>query len=97
MNPFLDLLQINESSNGPVITVDGAHTAELLPILHAYHTAQDRETLLCVDFQTVNEYLWLLKAITKPMSTLGRKGMFYLAAAVSDFFLPEDRVVGLQT
>lgn len=27
------------------------------------------------------------------MTGLGRRGMFYLAAAVSDFFLPLDRMV----
>ena len=48
-----------------------------------------------MDFQTINEYLWLLKAVTKSMASLERRGMFYLAAAVSDFFLPEDRVVRL--
>jgi hypothetical protein len=29
------------------------------------------------------------------MAPLERRGMFYLAAAVSDFFLPDDKVVSL--
>ena len=96
LNPFLDLLTITESTSPdgqPSVTVDKKYTATLIPILQAYHTARAQGTLLSIDFQTVNEYLWLLRAIAKPMSTLGRKGMFYLAAAVSDFFLPDDKVV----
>lgn len=29
------------------------------------------------------------------MTPLGRRGLFYLAAAVSDFFLPEEKTVSL--
>jgi len=65
-----------------------------LPILQAYNKAQDEGTLLQVDFQTINEYLWLLKGVTGVMAPLGRRGMYYLAAAASDFFLPDDRLVG---
>lgn len=90
LNPFLDLLSVGQSGE---ITVASPHAAKLLPVLKAYNEAQERGTLLSVDFQTVNEYLWLLRAVTKSMAGLGRRGMFYLAAAVSDFFLPEDRVV----
>ena len=78
---------------GGSITVASPHAAKLLPVLQAYNAAQAEGTLLSVDFQTVNEYLWLLRAVTQSMAGLGRRGMFYLAAAVSDFFLPEDRVV----
>lgn len=90
LNPFLDLLTTDE--NG-VIRVDSPHAAKLRPVLEAYNDAQQKGTLLSVDFQTINEYLWLLRAVTQSMAGLGRRGMFYLAAAVSDFFLPDDRIV----
>jgi phosphopantothenate-cysteine ligase len=70
----------------------------LLPILTRHHEAQKNETLLTVPFVTVNEYLWLLKGVSEVMGGVegvGRKGLFYLAAAVSDFFLPEDKMVSL--
>ncbi|WVW85581.1 hypothetical protein I302_107619 [Kwoniella bestiolae CBS 10118] len=94
LNPFLDLLSIVPSSSGSSssIVVSPDHTKSLLPILQAYHEAQSSGSLLSVEFQTVNDYLWLLKAVTASMASLGRRGMFYLAAAVSDFFLPEERV-----
>nr|XP_031859949.1 uncharacterized protein CI109_004556 [Kwoniella shandongensis]KAA5527021.1 hypothetical protein CI109_004556 [Kwoniella shandongensis] len=76
----------------PNIVVSLTHSSTLLPILEAYHSAQNEGTLLSIEFTTVNDYLWLLKSVTGAMSPLGRRGMFYLAAAVSDFFLPEERV-----
>ncbi|KAK6910450.1 hypothetical protein I203_104482 [Kwoniella mangroviensis CBS 8507] len=94
LNPFLDLLSIvpSESDSSSSIVVSPEHTKSLLPILQAYHEAQSSGSLLSVEFQTVNDYLWLLKAVTASMASLGRRGMFYLAAAVSDFFLPEEKV-----
>ncbi len=105
-NPFLDLLSLDpssssassssstsSSSSGPSITVRPEHATKLEPILRAYHQTQKEGTLLSIEFQTVNEYLWLLRAVTGCMAQLGRRGMFYLAAAVSDFFLPEGRMV----
>jgi phosphopantothenate-cysteine ligase len=91
LNPFLDLLTI--SSANSEITVSQDQSTKLLPVLRAYHEAQKEGTVLSIDFQTVNEYLWLLRAVTGVMAPLGRRGMFYLAAAVSDFFLPEDKTV----
>ena len=98
LNPFLDLLSFDSSPSpsGPSssIVVRPEHASKLAPVLQAYHTSQNEGTLLSVEFQTVNEYLWLLRAVTGMMAALGRRGMFYLAAAVSDFFLPEEKMVG---
>jgi phosphopantothenate-cysteine ligase len=98
LNPFLDLLSVIPSSSSsteeqPQIIVPPPHASKLLPVLRAYNAAQEEGTLLQVDFHTVNEYLWLLKGVSAIMAPLGRRGMFYLAAAVSDFFLPEERTV----
>ncbi|WWC71532.1 uncharacterized protein I206_105490 [Kwoniella pini CBS 10737] len=100
LNPFLDLLSVvqpttsssSSSSTEPSIIVSKEYTKSLLPILQAYHDSQNSETLLSIEFQTVNDYLWLLKSVTASMASLSRRGMFYLAAAVSDFFLPEEKV-----
>jgi phosphopantothenate-cysteine ligase len=94
LNPFLDLLTISPSNE---IIVRSPDSAKLRPVLEAYNRSQSEGTLLSVDFQTVNEYLWLLRSVSGVMGGLGRRGMFYLAAAVSDFFLPEDRTVSQQS
>ncbi len=83
---------VDRAGPSSAIQVHPTHAQRLLPILRAYHAAQRQGTLLQVDFTTVNEYLWLLRAVTGELQSLGRRGMFYLAAAVSDFFLPCHRV-----
>ena len=47
-------------------------------------------------FVTVNDYLWLLRAVSQELSVLGRNTMYYLAAAVSDFFLPRQKMASTQ-
>jgi phosphopantothenate-cysteine ligase len=73
--------------------VTNQDATSLLPVLKAYKEAQSAGTLLQMDFTTVNDYLWILREMAGIMSAMERRGMFYLAAAVSDFFLPLDKVV----
>lgn len=101
-NPFLDLLAdpaqqqsevTNTSSSAEdAITVLPQHVQHLRPILSAYHHATASGLLHTVSFVTVNDYLWLLREMTRVMQPLGRKAMYYLAAAVSDFFIPTTSV-----
>jgi DNA / pantothenate metabolism flavoprotein len=41
-----------------------------------------------VSFQSVQDYLFLLRSATQELSTMGRSVIIYLAAAVSDFYIP---------
>ncbi|SNX85296.1 related to CAB2 - probable phosphopantothenoylcysteine synthetase [Melanopsichium pennsylvanicum] len=101
-NPFLDLLadpathvhtdSPASTSGDDDITVLKQHVAHLRPILSAYHHARTSGLLHTVPFVTVNDYLWLLREMSKVMQPLGRSGMYYLAAAVSDFFIPSTNV-----
>lgn len=99
-HPFLDLLRVSPSTDDPAappqITVDPDEVAALLPILTRHLEVKREGTLCSVPFVTVNEYLWQLKAISEILSGdegVGRSNLFYLAAAVSDFFLPPERMV----
>jgi len=49
-------------------------------------------TLHSLTFVTVDDYLFLLRAISKELSILGSNAIYYLAAAVSDFFLPMQKM-----
>ena len=51
--------------------------------------------MLTLNFVTVNDYLWLLRAVSQELSVFGKDAMYYLAAAVSDFFLPRQKMVFL--
>ncbi|KAF7790487.1 hypothetical protein EIP86_001442 [Pleurotus ostreatoroseus] len=106
-HPFLDFLDIpphadadGDASAHPRananpdtdISVKPAERAQLLEVLTAYKDVHRRGLLHTLHFVTVNDYLWLLRAISQELYTLGRDAMFYLAAAVSDFFLPRQKM-----
>lgn len=58
----------------------------MLRVLRRYRAARDR--LLALPFVTITDYLFELRAISRAMHRVGTNGLLYLAAAVSDFFLP---------
>jgi len=47
------------------------------------------EKLLTIDFLTVFDYLYLLEQISLKLNELNKNAIIYLAAAVSDFYIPE--------
>ncbi|KAM0803396.1 DNA/pantothenate metabolism flavoprotein [Usnea florida] len=88
-NCFLDYMV--EGRDNEVI-VGPEYQEKMLDVLHKYNAARQDNTLLLLSFTTVAEYLWELRKISMLMRPLGSKALFYLAAAVSDFFLPKDRL-----
>ena len=50
-------------------------------------------TLLQIEFTTLSSYLFLLRMSAEALSAFGNRVMFYLAAAVSDFYIPRESVV----
>ncbi|KAG6812217.1 hypothetical protein H0H92_003838 [Tricholoma furcatifolium] len=95
-NPFLDFLEIESSKDGasspPEICVTRNMRQDLLEVLTLYKSVHAAGTLHSMTFVTVNDYLWLLRALSQEISVLGKKSMYYLAAAVSDFFLPRQKM-----
>ncbi|KAK3072546.1 Phosphopantothenate--cysteine ligase cab2 [Teratosphaeriaceae sp. CCFEE 6253] len=87
---FLDFL--THDAAGAVV-VAGEYQAQMAGVLSRYRQAKEDNTLLLLPFTTVNEYLWLLRGLAMQMRPLGASGLFYLAAAVSDFFVPAERMV----
>jgi phosphopantothenate-cysteine ligase len=96
-NPFLDFLDIesnpDKTRDTPKITATPSKNDDLLEVLTAYKSVQQAGLLHTLTFVTVNDYLWLLRAVSQELSTLGRNALYYLAAAVSDFFLPRQKLV----
>jgi phosphopantothenate-cysteine ligase len=52
-----------------------------------------KDRLLAIEFVTVQEYLKGLEYLAKATSKFKIGTTFYLAAAVSDFYVPEERMV----
>ncbi|CAE6533558.1 unnamed protein product [Rhizoctonia solani] len=96
-NPFLDFLELDPpaegSSNGQsTITVAPSKRAQLAGVLATYQEVHRANTLHTLTFVTINDYLYLLRGVSNVLKSVGRKGMYYLAAAVSDFFVPRKRL-----
>jgi len=80
------------NSSGDVV-VEDEYQKQMSAVLQQYEKAKREKTLLLLPFTTVNEYLWHLRSIAEAMQPLGANALFYLAAAVSDFFVPAERMV----
>jgi len=63
----------------------------LYPILKKYKDAKNANRILTVPFTTLIEYMWLLRGSCMLMDT--KYCVLYLAAAVSDFYIPPNEMV----
>jgi hypothetical protein len=54
---------------------------------------RNRLKYVLITYETLGDYLWLLKGISQELSCVGGRAMLYLAAAVSDFYVPKDDMV----
>ncbi|KAH8819071.1 DNA/pantothenate metabolism flavoprotein [Xylogone sp. PMI_703] len=88
-NCFLDFL--HEGPNGSVVANE-EYQANMLNVLRRYKSACEKNMLLVLPFTTITDYLFSLRAIAQSMRPLGPRALLYLAAAVSDFFVPPDRM-----
>ncbi|CAH2353668.1 phosphopantothenate--cysteine ligase Cab2p [[Candida] railenensis] len=87
-NCFLDYMIEKHNK----IEINEKYADQMLHVLRKYKAAQDSKSLLLIPFTTVNQYLYTLKSTSKLLQILEGKALFYLAAAVSDFFLPQSRM-----
>ncbi|KAK6472422.1 phosphopantothenate--cysteine ligase [Huso huso] len=70
------------------VEVDQSKLPHIVSVLQRYQAVKEARLLLAVEFNTLSEYLHLLKAAAQALSPVGSNAMFYLAAAVSDFYIP---------
>lgn len=87
---LLDALRVHDDHDGgpPLVTADTGALPGLVPALQDYARAKDADALLALEFTGLAEYLALLRAAARALAPLGSSAMFYLAAAVSDFYIP---------
>lgn len=88
---MLDALEF-QGGGAPGNTGEVVVNQQVLPniakVLKRYEEVKKSRLLLPIEFSTLSEYLHLLKAAAQALSKIGSKAMFYLAAAVSDFYIP---------
>lgn len=88
-NCFLDFME--EAEDGHV-AVRQEYQDKMRQVLEEYQYAKKHRLLLLLPFTTVTEYLFELRSLATLLQPLGGRALFYLAAAVSDFFIPRDRM-----
>lgn len=88
-NCFLDFME--ESAQGDVV-VREEYQMKMRQVLEEYQYAKKNRLLLMLPFVTVTEYLFELRSLAELLQPVGNRALFYLAAAVSDFFIPRDRM-----
>ncbi|KAL4884776.1 DNA/pantothenate metabolism flavoprotein [Aspergillus karnatakaensis] len=91
---FMDEASPSDASNSDHghIMVRNEYQDEMRDVLRQYRYAKQNNLLLLLPYTTVSEYLFELRMLAKCMKPLGPNALFYLAAAVSDFFIPRDRM-----
>lgn len=76
------------SAHGTVVLVD-KDTADTV---QTFHKLRKDNRIMFVPFTTVSNYLFMLREAGKALRPAGRTAMMYLAAAVSDFYVPESEM-----
>ncbi|KAL6511837.1 Phosphopantothenate--cysteine ligase 2 [Orobanche gracilis] len=84
-DPLLECFEVNRESN---ISVNPIHAKAVEGAISYNRGAVTRGALLKLPFTTIFEYLQSLRLIAISMKSLGSSALFYLAAAVSDFYVP---------
>lgn len=74
--------------------VDPQYAAEMHKTITKYRKARQESRILLLDFVTLSDYLFKLQSGTRILARLQQKVMYYLAAAVSDFFIPSQKMAG---
>nr|CAG4640965.1 EOG090X085T [Eulimnadia texana] len=84
-----NVLQFLETTeDGNMVSVKPEYQASLCSLMKKYERAKQNNLLLLVPFTSLSDYLWLLRACAQEVTCLGPRALLYLAAAVSDFYIP---------
>ncbi|CAH3124325.1 unnamed protein product [Pocillopora meandrina] len=85
----LDLLQLKDMPDGSTqVQVNASKVPKLTQVLKIYRQVQTAGTLLLIEYNSLSEYLFLLRTVAESLAPHGPAVMMYLAAAVSDFYIP---------
>jgi hypothetical protein len=80
------------SGSDLVVEVAEPIQQQLLCEAAAYKSAMANHSFLPIEFETLQEYLTKLEGCATALGALRERLCVYLAAAVSDFFIPTEKV-----
>jgi len=81
----LDVLELDGRTN---VKVKSCHASKIQSVLESYE--KYKSSCFAITYESLGDYLWLLKGISTELNSIGARGMLYLAAAVSDFYIPKN-------
>ena len=90
---FEFLSNLHVGSHGRITISESCVNAQVLEDIMLFKRVQEEDLLLSFPFESVSDYLILLERIGSRLGKLGTQVMFYLAAAVSDFYIPPEQMV----
>uniref|UniRef100_A0A803PBB3 DNA/pantothenate metabolism flavoprotein C-terminal domain-containing protein n=1 Tax=Cannabis sativa TaxID=3483 RepID=A0A803PBB3_CANSA len=85
-DPLLQCFQLTDDESH--IKVQDSYSEAVKRAIADHHSAVKNGFLLKLPFTTIFEYLQMLRMIAISFNKHGPNAMFYLAAAVSDFYVP---------
>ncbi|KAK9496759.1 hypothetical protein O3M35_013040 [Rhynocoris fuscipes] len=88
---LLDMLEV-ESGEDSSVKVKTEKVKHILPLLKDYLKVKSDGKLLLISFTSLTEYMWYLREASLCLRTCGKRALLYLAAAVSDFYIPLDQM-----
>jgi len=83
----LHLLELDGTSK---VKVKDSEVQKTRIVLEKYE--KYKPSCLMVSFVTLGDYLWLLKGISNEINVMKEAAVLYLAAAVSDFYVPKNEM-----
>uniref|UniRef100_K3X666 DNA/pantothenate metabolism flavoprotein C-terminal domain-containing protein n=1 Tax=Globisporangium ultimum (strain ATCC 200006 / CBS 805.95 / DAOM BR144) TaxID=431595 RepID=K3X666_GLOUD len=90
---LLDYIEVAKSSQDVQLTFDDyLEKKSVVDALQQYKSVVESNSLLSLAFTSVDEYFFLLKLIAESVASWNERVLFYLAAAVSDFYIPQSEL-----
>eukprot|EP00158_Paraphelidium_tribonemae_P008666 Partr_v1_DN28646_c1_g1_i2_m49944 putative phosphopantothenate-cysteine ligase len=86
---------LSVDTDGMIRVSTGDSNSEMVKLINEYkhYTAPSFNRLLLLSFVTVQDYLFMLRDISRVLGLrMGSRAMWYLAAAVSDFHVPHPKL-----
>ena len=68
--------------------VKSEYSEKILHLLQVHEKVNLEKRLLMVSFTSLVDYMWYLRSICERLGKMGTRVLLYLAAAVSDFYIP---------
>ncbi|KAK1142233.1 Phosphopantothenate--cysteine ligase cab2 [Aspergillus melleus] len=90
---ILDLQDADDDSHGGRDPLRRSYEDQIRDALKDHRCAKEYNNLLLLPFETISDYMFQLRSVTMLMQSLRTKGLVYLAADVSDAFIPPSRMI----